>query len=236
MEPRQLARILQTRLQLDTRPAALAFVDSPPEGVVSWDGEVPSACAFWRKAESGAFYAAAEKHFNCPIGAMTMGFDLPEPVQMQLAATVETMGRASYLSSEEPAHLPAVPRGHRGIVYGRLENFPGRPDLILMWLSPAQAMLYSEAVGDASWSIGQGARMLGRPACAALPMALKEGRSTFSLGCVGMRTFTEISGDRLLAVLPGEKAEELAGKLASAIAANDLMRARYQEHKSHFPP
>src|SRR3954470_2070215 len=73
-------------LELELPPVALAFVDEAPDGVESTDAVVPSACAFWRRAEEGVFYAPAEAHFNCPVGAMVMGFDLPEPVQANLGA------------------------------------------------------------------------------------------------------------------------------------------------------
>ena len=34
----------------------------------------------WRRAEAGVFFAPAVRHYHCAVGAMTMGFDLPEQV------------------------------------------------------------------------------------------------------------------------------------------------------------
>jgi uncharacterized protein (DUF169 family) len=67
---------IATLLELELPPIALTFVDERSAGLETTDAVVPSAGAFWRQAEQGVFYAPAEAHFNCPIGAMVMGVDL----------------------------------------------------------------------------------------------------------------------------------------------------------------
>jgi uncharacterized protein (DUF169 family) len=71
----RLADGLRTKLELDTPPIAISFVQAPPPGVPTTEAVVPSACTFWRRAEQGVFYAPASAHLNCAIGAMVMGFD-----------------------------------------------------------------------------------------------------------------------------------------------------------------
>lgn len=67
-------------------------------------------------------------------------------------------------------------------MYGPLGDFPVEPDVILMWLTPRQAMIFNEATGTSNWT-SPSDKMLGRPACAALPAALNESQPKISLGC-----------------------------------------------------
>ena len=89
-------------------------------------------------------------------------------------------------------------------------EFPGEPDVVLMWLSPEQAMLYNEAGGSATWSAEMASNLFGRPTCAALPAAINQSRPTMSLGCIGMRTFTGAPADAMVGAVPASKIEEFA--------------------------
>lgn len=229
MDLNYTADALEDILGLQAPPIALAFVDAPPSGVDLFTEAAPSACSFWRAAEKATFYAPAQSHGNCAVGAMVMGFastDLGEA----LSDSVEKMVGSSYLSADEPANIPSVATDSAGIVYGTLRDFPLEPDVVLVWLSPAQAMLFGEGGGNVAWS-DSSTGVLGRPACAALPLALSTHSPQLSLGCIGMRTFTEVSDDRLLGVLPGAVAASFAESLRNAAAANGRMAAYYQERK-----
>jgi len=76
MSYQEIARGITSRLQLDSPPIALSFVEGQPAGVKSFDSEVPSSCTLWRRAETEVFYADAGKHMNCLVGAMVMGFQI----------------------------------------------------------------------------------------------------------------------------------------------------------------
>jgi uncharacterized protein (DUF169 family) len=230
MSYRQQAEKITSGLGLSAPPVALSFVSEPPAEVPVTDRAVPSSCSFWRQAEQGVFYAAAEQHFNCPVGAMVMGFQLPTAVNEQLGGLVGMMCDCGYLSPEEAASIPSVGRGSAGIVYGPLASFPLAPDVVLLWLTPAQAMIFGETTGSASWST-PAATVTGRPACAALPLAMQNGNASLSVGCMGMRTFTDVAEDRLLAVVPAATLEEFVGALERTVAANEQMRAFYEQHK-----
>jgi uncharacterized protein (DUF169 family) len=98
-----------------------------------------------------------------------------------------------------------------------------------MWATPRQAMLCNEAMGTASWTAG-GPAVTGRPACAALPLAISSNSPVMSLGCAGMRTFTEIANDRMLLAIPGGQLESFTQAADEIDRANrhmgDFYRAR----------
>lgn len=225
------AHRLSDLLSLRHPPIALAFVDEAPDGVTQASAPVPSACTFWRRAEHGTFYAAADQHFNCPVGSMVMGFELPAAINEQLGGLVQSMCDAKYLSMDEAAKIPSVARHSAGIVYGPLSEFPLDPDLVVMWVDVAQAMLYSEAAGRAAWTNAP-MEVSGRPGCAALPIALRSDLPGMSLGCAGMRTFTEIGDDMNLAVVPGSALAPFVDALGGTVESNAAMRSFYAAHKA----
>ena len=222
---------VSTLLELGTPPVGLSFVDVPPVGVSGPARPVPSSCTFWREAEKGMFYASADHHFNCAVGAMVMGFELPEGLQQELRGLVQVMVEQRYLDPAEAASIPTVRTASAGIVYGPMVALPTEPQLMLLWLTPRQLMLFNEAIGAADWT-GSPMTATGRPACAALPLAKEGGRPTVSAGCMGMRTFTEVADDRLLAVVPGDQVTDLADALERTIAANEAMEAFYEGRKA----
>lgn len=233
MKLSDLSARLQELLGLERSPVAMAFVDKPPVGVPTPAKAAPSACSFWREAERGLFFASADLHFNCPIGAMVMGFELPAEVGAQLTGLVGSMCQQGYLGADEASSIPTVDRGGAGIVYGPLAGFRPDPDLILMWLNPAQAMLFAEAAGAADWT-GQLLQVSGRPGCATLPLSLRHERPGVSLGCAGMRTFTGIEADQMLAIVPGAQGGQFTAALERLSTANAAMASYYSERAAQF--
>ena len=152
MERHAWSAKLVESLSLTLPPVAVAFRDQAPDGVANAERPVPSGCAFWRAGETSVFYATAHQHFNCPVGAMVMGFELPSQIQDELGIAVETMSEVGYFDPAEAATLPLVPSGRKGAVYGPLADISVDPDVVLMWLTPAQTMLFSEAAGTAAWT------------------------------------------------------------------------------------
>jgi uncharacterized protein (DUF169 family) len=232
MSLREIGQQLSTSLGLHAPPIGLALADGPPSGVATFQGTVPSACTFWRRAERSVFYATSEQHFRCPIGAMVMGFELPAAVKDELMSLVGVMVAGNYIGADEPARIPSLPRKAAGAVYGPLGQLPIEPDFILLWLSPRQAMLMSEAAGACHWTVTDRPGLLGRPACAAIPMSAARGGAALSLGCTGMRTYTEIADDRLLAVIPASGLRSLWTALATALEANRAIGTVYAARKA----
>jgi uncharacterized protein (DUF169 family) len=234
MDNAMVAQRLSDGLRLPRPPIALAFADAPPDGIAQFSGEVPSACTFWIRAESQVFYASARDHENCPVGAMTMGFEMHKGLESNVMQLVGMMVGNGYLTSEELPSMPRDARPKSGIVYGPLAQFPLRPDVILMWLAPEQAMVYNEATGSACWAEGMLAAQFGRPSCAAIPVAIEQGRPITSLGCVGMRTFTGIPAGLMLAVMPGAQADRFVDALDDMLRANSEMETFYRGHQERF--
>jgi uncharacterized protein (DUF169 family) len=223
---------LEELLELASPPVALAFVDHAPQNVPVFAGEMPSSCSFWREGEKDVFFVPAEAHLNCLVGAMTMGFTIPTEASEKLNEVVERMCSCGYISQDEPAHMPVMQRRSVGIVYGPFKEFPIDPHLIVMWLTPQQAMLFSEATGNVTWSGTGGMPVTGRPACSALPLAFNGEEPRLSMGCIGMRSFTEVSGEMMLAVLPNSKVSDFVESLAGIVSANSKMQSWYRDQRA----
>lgn len=226
------ANRLTEALGLELPPVALAFLDEPPAGVDVATAPAPSACTFWRRAEHDLLYAPADAHHHCSIGAFVMGFDLPPEQEKELGGLIADIVDNGYIGADEPARLPRPDVARKGILYGPLAIFPVAPDAVLMWVSPAQAMIWSEASGGAAWGSPVPATALGRPACAAVPAGMNVGRPVLSLGCAGMRTFTDIAPARMLAVAPGRRIDDVADAVTASAALNDEMRRYYEGRRA----
>lgn len=221
------ARQLQSDLGLRNPPVALTFLDEAPKGVAGPSGPLPSACSFWRAAEHGMFYATAQDHYQCPVGSMVMGFELPEDVQQRLGEVVDGMCERQYISGGEPPRIPVVKTAHAGILYAPLADATSLPDVVLLWVTPRQAMLCNEAMGTADWRAGYPVTT-GRPGCAALPLAMAEGAPSLSFGCAGMRTFTGIGDDHMLVAVPGAALAVFAEAISAAVSVNSQMISYYE--------
>lgn len=224
------ARQLQSDLGLRNPPVALTFLDEAPEGVPGPSGPVPSACSFWRIAEQGAFFATAEDHYQCPVGSMVMGFELPEDVKQRLGEVVGGMFDRRYLAGDEPPNIPVVKTAHAGVLYAPLADAPGVPDVVLLWVTARQAMLCNEAMGTADWTAGY-PMTTGRPGCAALPLAMAEQAPSLSFGCAGMRTFTEVGDGYMLVAVPGAVLSAFAEAVSAAVAVNAQMNSYYADEQ-----
>lgn len=223
----EFARRLTVALELDLPPVALRFVSHAPDDVPEVGRDLPSSCSYWREAENRTFYASLDQHLHCAIGAMVMGFQISDEVRAQLGEVITAMAECGYLSPEEAAAIPVMPKGHVGIVYGPLSQTPQTPDLMLLWANAKQAMLCGEAAGSAAWT-SDPTTMTGRPGCAALPRAMNGGSPAMSIGCIGMRTFTEIPDDRILVAVPGVGLAAFIADVERLNAANDAMRQIYR--------
>jgi len=220
-------------LGLEYPPVAMAVVDSQPAGI-NEKSQAVSACAFWRAAEAEVFYASSEDHCGCSIGAHVMGVDLPEPTQLELVGSIKLMADVGYLRESEVPNIPQLAKSGSGMVYGPLSKFPREADCALVWANPGQAMLLGEALLTTSWKSEQSeiATLFGRPACGAVARAINTQSDAFSLGCAGMRTFTEISSNVALFVIPGCNLVEMAEALSGVVDSNNAMLTHYQEKRN----
>jgi len=220
-------------LQLNQPPVGLSFVETVPESVAATNRRVPSACTFWRLAEQGVFYAGAEDHHECPIGMLTMGFMMPVTDQQRAQELVETMASVEYFSPAEVAALPVVEKPHQYIVYGRLDQFPVEAEVVLCILDTRQAMLVAEALGNLSW-LQSGQSAFGRPTCAVIPRALKTGAASMSFGCVGARTYINLTPGEVVLTLPVSQFAGLVERLEVIVTAYAALAPYHQSQKEKF--
>lgn len=234
MDNQALARALTDELRLERPPVALAFVEAPPAGLGGPGGPAPSACTFWRRAETELFYAAAADHLECPVGLMTMGFELPPERAPEAQQLVGTMVELGYFGMDEVPHLPSVKRPRAGIVYGPLASFPFEPDAVLVQATPFQAMILAEAGEGTVLRETPGLAAMGRPACAAVARAVEAAASTLSLGCIGARTYVELPDDRAILVLPREALARTVERLPTLARANRTLAEFHAERKARI--
>src|SRR5687768_8570571 len=133
-----IARTLEQGLGLEEPAVALAFRDEPPPGVARDAEPSPSACTFWRRGRERVLYATVDDHAGCAIGLMTMGFPLSEQARDEANWLVGTMTSLHYFAPEEVAHMPAIQKPHRVVVYGPLAQFPVDPDFVLLVVDARQ--------------------------------------------------------------------------------------------------
>ena len=229
MELQDAADLLESRTPLDRLPIALAFVDEQPDGVDRIASAVPSSCAFWREAETDVFYASAQDHYNCTLGAMVMGFPLLDEQMQSLMQDVGMMCETEYVREEEVPNVPKVegkPTG--GIVYGPLSRMPVDPDVVLLWTTPKQAMVIGESAGLMNWAAGP-TGVYGRPGCAAIPVALSEGRTSQSFGCTGMRINSGVPDEYMLMAVPADNIQSLVESLAQVTQSHSLLTDHYNQ-------
>ena len=170
---------------------------------------------------------------GCPIGAMVMGFTLSKTKQEELMGLLGNMFTTNYLREDEIDHIPRFKGNISGIVYGPLSKFPLDPEVVLLWANPKQAMLVEELLGNTTWD-KLPSSVLGRPTCAALPSAHASNNPKLSLGCIGMRTFTEIPNTHVLTVLPKACLENITDRLQETLVANAEIATRYRSMKSEL--
>ncbi|MGH9407763.1 MAG: DUF169 domain-containing protein [Terriglobia bacterium] len=232
----EITKAITEGLGLARPPIGLAFLVEPPAGIPRYSEAVPSACSFWKMAGASLFYATAEDHYNCPIGAMTQGFKPPADVMEQAMALIGEMGKIRYFDAVEVENVPGVEKPHQVIVYGPLASFGAlAPDVAMIICTPFQAMLLSEATGSFAWKgAGKEAHLFGRPACAVIPSALKESAPAASLGCMGARTFAGIAESEMIVAIPAVKLGDLTGASAQILRANSEMRRFYETKRSQF--
>lgn len=208
---------LTTALALTRRPVAIAFRESPPDGVAPLAGTQPSSCSFWRLAASGrVFYTVASDHYNCPVGSYTHNIPLPKEREPELMNTLSLMANIGYVRMEEVPGIPRLPATPTVIVYAPLALTPVEPDVVLVAGAPARLMLLHEAATRAEKTP---LPMLGRPTCMAIPAALSAGVAS-SLGCVGNRIYTGIADDEFYSVIAGRDLASVIAQIDTIASAN----------------
>lgn len=218
MSPNSLAGLLQLKFS----PVAIAFVDSPPPGVLRVTSAEPAGCGYWRRASAGeVFYTAAADHTACPVGAHTHNVPLSAAEEAELAGLVRTLAGLSYLKMEDVPRIPQRRTPMQGAVYAPLALAPVPPDVVLVRGNARQLMLLAEAADSAG--VGATSPAMGRPTCALLPESINANRTAVSFGCVGNRVYTDAADDEAYFAIPGAHLGIVERHLTTIVQANEAL-------------
>ncbi len=220
-------------LGLSKAPIAIGFLATPPADMRQWaQGNVPAGCSFWRAAWDGdSFYTVPSDHYHCAVGAYTHGISIPADRGAVLQDTIGFMVGNGYLRMAEVPGIPVLPTTPSYIAYAPAGQAKFTPDVVVIAVRPASAMLIYEAALQA----GAGNALtnaLGRPGCAVLPLALKSGAASLSLGCKGNRTFTGLPDEELYIAIPAAKWDAVVSAAESIVLANAAMETHYCAHQA----
>src|SRR5262245_14086885 len=224
-----LEHTLSGALHLARRPVAVIFRDTPPTGVLKFEGTMPAGCSFWTIAAGGrTFYTVPSDHYNCVIGSYTHAVDLPSDRAKELEHTLTFMTDVGYLRREEVPGIPRLARQPRAVVYAPLADTPGDPDVVIVATQPGRLMLLQEAALRAGVAVS--APLLARPTCMALPAAMRGGMVT-SLGCIGNRIYTDLGDDELYTTVAGADLAAIVSELDTIVTANRTLSNYHRERR-----
>jgi uncharacterized protein (DUF169 family) len=225
----QIERRLTSVLRLPRRPVAIAYRDTPPEGVLPLSGSQPSGCSFWRLAAGGqVFYTVPSDHYNCPVGSFTHNIPLPAEREAELKGVLAMMWDIGYIKMEDIPAISRLPTTPAVTVYAPLSQTPVAPDAVLIAGTPAKLMLLHEAAIRAAKTV---LPLLGRPTCMAIPAALSGGVAS-SLGCIGNRVYTGIADDQFYTVVAGSDLDVIVEELDTIVTANAKLAEYHQERRA----
>lgn len=226
---RTMERQLSDHLQLERRPVAIAFCDTPPAGVPKFSGVAPSGCSFWRMASDGqTFYTIPSDHYNCPIGSYTHSIPLPPERASELTETLGLMASIGYVRMEEVPNIPRLSKTPEAIVYAPLGDTPTDPDVVLFCGRPGRLMLLEEAAMRAG--VSSHLNTLARPTCMALPASLLTGMVA-STGCIGNRVYTGVDEGELYVAIPAGDVHRITEQVQTIAGANAQLLAYHQDRR-----
>src|ERR1700676_2484789 len=153
MDYADLANRLQTRLGLQRRAIAIAFLDKAPAGVPQRKAPHPASCSYWKLASEGeVFHTTADDHLNCTIGAYTHGVTLSPEKTAELQSAIGQMIELNYLQREEVPRIPHRTEPFQVAVYSPLAVSPCEPQVVLIRGNARHFMLLTEAAIGAGTS------------------------------------------------------------------------------------
>ncbi len=217
----EVAATLTDSLKLSQSPVAVSLVDSLPEGVAKFDGQVAAGCQFWHLASTRTFATTAIDHARCAIGVYTHNLEHVPGVDEDLGDALKVFADLGYVRAEDLPLIPVLPVQPKYVVYGPLAETKVKPDVVLLFVRADQTLILSEATQQLE---GQWAPALGRPACAIVPQANNSGRTALSLGCCGARAYVDsLTPDVALYALPGPNVQAYAERIAALGKANGIL-------------
>jgi uncharacterized protein (DUF169 family) len=214
-----LTETLSRAISLRLPPVAVCLVDELPSGVPAFAGRVAAGCRFWQEAATQAFATEAADHASCAIGTYTHNLASPSPQHdTDRSNALEAFASLGYVRPEDLPLIPVLARRPRYVVYAPLDKCPLKPDVVLLFVTAAQALVVAEAAQQVEGKI---APALGRPACAVVAEVTNGGRAALSLGCCGARAYLDVlSDDVSIWGLPGARLAEYVARISALAQAN----------------
>ncbi|WP_414469729.1 DUF169 domain-containing protein [Methanobacterium sp. ACI-7] len=213
-----LVKELNELIGLKGSPVAVKLVKNAEEIPEDYEkvGEKKRHCEFVQDArlKGNKGYATSEEHL-CKGGAGVMGIEaLPENV-----ASGGMYYKLGNFETSEGARdtvnaIPKVEEKYYASLYAPLECAEFDPDVIVLILTPKQALKVSQA-----YLRKKGGRISNdysgiQSVCADAVAAVKErGIPNMTLGCNGSRKFAEIADEEVIIGLPPEKLEDIVEAL-----------------------
>jgi uncharacterized protein (DUF169 family) len=226
---------LENLLRLSSKPIAVSFRDTAPDGIPHVAQREPAGCGYWRRAAAGeVFYTDAGDHKLCPVGAHTHNVQLSPAEAEQLKGLVGTMVGLEYLTMDDVARIPRLRQPFSFAVYAPLDRAPLPPDVVLVRGNPRQLMLLAEAAQSAG-AAGTTPAM-GRPTCAVLPEAMNSGRTSASFACIGNRVYTGAGDDEAYFAIPGDRLAEVERRLEVIVRANSELEKFHRSRLAESTP
>ena len=222
---------LKQTLNLTAQPIGVAFTAKPPQGVSRFKGQVPSGCSFWRRAADAVFYTTPEDHYNCPIGTVTHGFQIPPEKSKEAQKLLNLMVESDYITEEEFNQVPKAAKNHSVVVYGPLDAMPCEPDVVLLIVNAHQLMMLSEATAGLNGSFPN---VMGRPTCAAIPQAMNTGSPAASTGCIGARVYADLAPSEMVFTIPFKTLPKFLENLEAMAKANRRLEEIHRQKKAEL--
>jgi uncharacterized protein (DUF169 family) len=218
-----LSRVLSDALKLAQPPVGVAFADTVPPGVKTFQGSSPAGCRFWQLAATEVFATVPRDHELCSIGMYTHRLDSSAGVQTDLQDALKVFGDLGYVRPEDMPFIPVLDRAAKVVIYGPLASIPIPPDVVLLFVRADQTLILSEASQQLENGLPPA---MGRPACGVVPQAFNTGRTALSLGCCGARAYLDVlTPDVALYAIPGSRLEAFTERVAALSQANSVLTA-----------
>jgi uncharacterized protein (DUF169 family) len=227
-----IAEELTSLLQLKQPPIAIAFADDLPAGISHYDGLAPAGCRFWQEAADTTFATSSADHSLCAIGVHTHNLQPSPAQQTDLMDALKVFADLGYVREQDIPQIPVLESRSRHVVYAPLSAAPLPPAVVLLFVSPNQMLIVSEAVQQVE---NQNAPALGRPACAVVPQVVNSGRAALSLGCCGARAYLDNFNDEVaIFALPGANLSAYVDRLRILSSANTVLSRFHQMRRTNI--
>ena len=219
-----LSQRLTDLLELEHAPVAITFSESPvasESDVESFgvrlseptadgrSGAVPAPCVFWMHGHNRTFSTVPADHGNCSVGEYTHG--LVEAGDILNREDVGALLEVGWVTMEAFAGVAALERRPQSIIYAPLADTPQDPDMVLLRLSPRQAMELGDSVD---------LHLSGKPQCQIIPIAIDQNKTAVSMGCALSRARTGMGDDELTCAVPSGQLAEIVANLEAVVGAD----------------